>query len=315
MASYNFKKEALVYLVDDIGETTLSQFQLDISEISFSQTFTDRTYSKKTLQNQAMFEGSSTVRANKATFSFTFPAIREDDLKIVFDRLLDYQSFDLYISTKQDVFKLRNCVITNGDFIIERLKPLSMAISGEASQLSKEGVAGDGTDAYQIPGTLQPRDNNRTYNRVNRININLGDTFTGVEEISSDLASMSIELQNKVKWLPFSIVGGCEGDANILYPEEYVVESRILAGSINRYLTDTNNTNLLNYNTDIPLYIEVGQNNEVDTAYSVYGFVLDMDNCSFTNRLQTGNVFTQSYDWRLTQKVTALSDIVTYVTL
>jgi hypothetical protein len=304
MSTYNFKKEAKVYLVQG---TPANQYNIDISNIQFSQTFMESSYPTKTIQTQNMFEGSVVTKANPSNFEFTFPALREDDLKIVFDKLLDYQSFDLYISTLQDVFKLRNCVITNGNFIIERLRPLSMTVSGEATQLSKVGSYG----SYTIPGTVQSRDVNRTYNRITFVDIQLGDTATGIETLSTDLVSLGIELQNKVRWKPFSIVGKCDTANTVLYPENYYIDSRILAGTVTRHLTDTNNDNLLNWDNDIPLSIEAGQ----EVSGTTYGFVLDMDNCSFTNRLQTGNVYTQSYDWRMTQNPTDLADVISYVTL
>lgn len=301
MSTYNFKREAKVYLVQgDPGD----QYNIDISEISFTQTFKAKTYPTKTIQSQSMFEGASITSANKATFNFTFPVLREDDLKIVFDRLLDCQTFDLYISTKQDVFKLRNCVITNGDFIIERLRPLSMNISGEASQLSKVGTYG----VYTIPGTPQSRDASRTYNRITHVDISLGDS--GGETISENLVSVTIELQNKIKWLASDIVGACS-DTNISYPEQFVIDRKVLGGTITTYITDTNNTNLFTYNEDLPLFIEAGQ----DVGATVYGFKLDMDNCSFTNRLSSREIFTQSYDWRMTQNPSSLSSIITYVTV
>lgn len=304
MSAYNFKKEAKVYLVHGNPE---NQYNIDISSINFSQTFATESYSSNTINSSGFFDKSVVTKANPANFEFTFPALREDDLKIVFDRLLDYQAFDLYISTKQDVFKLRNCVITNGNFIIERLRPLSMTITGEASQLSKVGSYG----VYVIPGTPQSRSANRTYNRITNVNIILGNTAVGEDIISEDLVSLNIELQNNIKWPPHAVVGKCGADLDIDYPETFVLDGRVLAGNIVRYLTETNNSKLLSWNTDIPLLIEVGQ----DISGIVYGFTLDMENCTFTNRLQTGNIFSQVYDWRMTQNPTNLSDIITYVTL
>jgi hypothetical protein len=60
MPNYSFLKEAKVYIV--YGTT---KKQLDISSVSFSQTFTEETRSVKTLHNQNnMFEGSVINTAN-----------------------------------------------------------------------------------------------------------------------------------------------------------------------------------------------------------------------------------------------------------
>ena len=180
-AEYQFKREAKVYIV--YGG---NQYNIDISEISFVQTFVEQSISSKTIQSQEMFERSIINKANPANFSFTFPAIRQDDLKVVFDRALDYQVFDLYIETRQDVYKLRNCVITNGTFIIEKLRPLSMSITGEASQLTIPGV---------LSGTPVARDPARTYSRVDNIVILLD----GSDDLTESLNSIQIELTNEVK--------------------------------------------------------------------------------------------------------------------
>ena len=292
-AEYQFKREAKVYIV--YGG---NQYNIDISEISFVQTFVEQSISSKTIQSQEMFERSIINKANPANFSFTFPAIRQDDLKVVFDRALDYQTFDLYIQTKQDVYKLRNCIITNGTFIIEKLLPLSMSITGEASQLT-------------IPGALSSdpviaRDSSRTYNKVSDIVILLG----GSSDLTDSLNSISVELQNNIKWNPWETLQGvCEvGEtATLLYPETFVLESRELGGVITLYITDTNDTALQTYGLNTPLNIEVGQD--------VYGFRFNMSDCFFKNNIGTNEIFTQSYTWRLTQNPTNLSDIVSYATL
>lgn len=81
MASFNFLKEAQLYLV-----WNNKQYNIDIQEISFSQTFTEESYSVNTLHSQDMFEGSVINKANPANFSFVMPALREDDLTVVVDR-------------------------------------------------------------------------------------------------------------------------------------------------------------------------------------------------------------------------------------
>jgi hypothetical protein len=299
LATYSFKKEAKVYIV--YGG---NQYNIDISTINFSQTFTEVSYDVKTLQSQNAFEGSIIHKANPANFSFTFPAIREDDLEIVFDRALDYQTFDLYISTQQDVFKIENCVITNGAFIIEKLKPLSMAVSGQASQLTRAGDFG----VYTIPGSVQARAATRTYNRISDLSITLG----GSTVLSNDLVSVSIELRNNIKWSPYTTVPETCGTISAAsYPTTFTMQSRTLGGQVVRYLTDTNNADLQSYDLDTTLLIEAGQ----DVGGTVYGFTLNITNCMFVNLVNPGNVFTQNYNWRMIQNPTNLSDIITYTTL
>lgn len=301
---HSFKREAKVYIYYDDGSTTGDKlYQIDISEITFGQTFTEHSYSSKTLQEQNMFEQSVINKANPANFELTFPAIRESDLRILFDRALDCDTFDIYVETAYDVFKIDTCVVTNARFIMERLKPLSMGITGEGVKLARVGTAGE----YSLPTTPEAR-TGRTYNRLSDLSITLG-----TETLDTRLASITVELQNEVKWIPYTTVHGAlsVGISGAQYPSNFTVEKRILAGTVTRYLTE-DNSQLLTWGTNSALNITAGQ--DIGDTYGVYGFELDLTNCSFTNRLDTGEVFTQSYDWRLTQNPTNLSDIVTYTT-
>lgn len=299
MASFNFLKEAQLYLV-----WNNKQYNIDIQEISFSQTFTEESYSVNTLHSQDMFEGSVINKANPANFSFIMPAIREDDLTVVVDRLVDYDTFDLYVSTQQAVFKIEYAVLTNGSFVIEKSRPLSLQVSGQASKLSKVGAFG----SYTIPGTVQSRALTRTFNQVNYLQITLG-----VSDISTEVYATAVELQNDVQWTPYSTVQGAlaaTSAVNSQFPSAFTVEKRSLAGSIGRYITDSNAGDLQDWSSDIPLRIKAGQK----VGSNVYGFDINMAHCSFTNRTNVGDVFTQNYDWRMSYNPSSLSDVINYLT-
>tara|TARA_S200000501_G_scaffold135296_1_gene128036 strand:+ start:8086 stop:9180 length:1095 start_codon:yes stop_codon:yes gene_type:complete len=130
---YTFLKEDVEVHVVYNG----NQQRIDISEISFSQTFRESSYPVKTLQSQSSFEGSVINTANPANFSLNVPLTRETRNKIIFDRLLDTATFDLYISSQHDVYKLETCVIQSGNFQINRSRPLRLSVEGDASKLSK----------------------------------------------------------------------------------------------------------------------------------------------------------------------------------
>jgi len=290
MASYSFLKDAKVYLVYGTD-----QILLDISNVSFSQTFTETSYPVKTLHNQSMFEGSVINKANPANFDLTIPALLENDLRVLFDRLLDYSSFDLYIVTQQDIFRLETSVITNGTFLIDRLRPLILTVSGESSKLST---------VVALPYTTIGRSSTRTYN-TSGLTILLDSV-----QLDTDVATVSVEVQNDVSWNPWLSVhsGVLEG---ISYPSTYTISKRILSGNINRHLNSDNSSSLNTSSSSSTLNIKVGQS----ILGTFYGFEFDIASCSYTNRLQTGGIFKQSYDWRMTQNPTSLSDVITYTTL
>ena len=295
MATFNFLRDAQLFIVHDS-----KQYNIDIESVSFSQTFTENSYSVKTLHSQDMFEPSVINVANAANFEFKTFLLKESDLDIVLSRLIDYGTMDLYISTQQDVFKLEYAVFTNGSFEINRSQALSISVSGEASKLSKVGTA----SSYTIPGTVQTR-TGRTFLQMLEQTVTLGAT-----DISSEVYRLSIELQNEISWIPYTTVNGgiSASDASTsMYPSDFTVEKRILAGNIGRYLSDTNGVDLQEWSTGTSLRIKYGQN----IGATLYGLDFNMPSCSFTNRLQVESVFVQNYDWRLIDNTTELSSIIT----
>lgn len=291
MPNYSFLKEAKVYIV--YGTT---KKQLDISSVSFSQTFTEETRSVKTLHNQNnMFEGSVINTANPANFEITTNLLIEDASKILFDRLTDTNSFDLYISTESDVFKLEKCVITNGTINIERLRPLSLSISGEASKL----ILGSSVPSGM---TLRTASSSRTYNLNKDLLVSLNST-----SISDHLVSVSMELQNEVQWVPYKTVQTASGTR---YPTQYIIGGKVLSGNITRYLNDDTESNSQSYGINQSLRIKAG----TIIGSSFKGIDFNSTNCSLTQRVQTGTVFTKNTDWRMVQNPASVSDVFTYVT-
>ena len=291
MPNYSFLKEAKVYIV--YGTT---KKQLDISSVSFSQTFTEETRSVKTLHNQNnMFEGSVINTANPANFELRTNLLIEDASKILFDRLTDTNSFDLYISTESDVFYLEKCVITNGTINIERLRPLSLSISGQASKLIPGSSVPSGM-------TLRTASSSRTYNLNKDLLVSLSGT-----DISDHLVSVSIELQNDIQWIPYKTVNTAAGTR---YPTQYTVNGKVLAGNITRYLNDDTESASQSYGTNQSLRIKAGTN--IGGLFK--GIDFNSNNCSLTQRIQTGAVFTKSSDWRMVQNPASVSGVFTYFT-
>ena len=278
--------------------------KLEVSpDLSFGQTFTDRTTEVKTLHSQDFFEKSNIKKANPANFQFTIPVFKEDDIAVVHSRLLDCATFDLYISTQQDVFKLQKAVITNGTYEIERSTPLTLAVSGQASKLSKLGSRSSLTSLFSI---VQSSTANRTYLMTTEVT----NTLNSVD-ISTETVSINAELQNEIQWTPHTTVQGgiaATSRANAEYPENFTIGKKTFAGSIVRYLCDTNNSLVNDFDETATLRIKAGQT----IGGSFFGFDFNMPACSFTNRSTVSDIFTQSYDWKLTDNSQALSTTITY---
>ena len=293
MPNFSFKQEVEVRLVHNN-----IRYNIVVSEIDFSQTFQEKSFKIKTLHNQSSFEGSVINRANPAEFSFNTALLFDDRHRVVFDRLLDCDTFDLYISTQSnDVFKLEKCVIQDGTFEINKSRPLRLAISGEASKLSKFTGTIPGNDfTYPAPSYVVPH----------IITLTLGS-----DDVSDCVVGMSVELQNDIKWNNYTTLQGAVAatDAsNSMYPSNFTIGTRVLAGSISKYLKD-DSTSVLTWNNNTPLRIII-QNAPLGGR----GLDFNITNCSFTNRMSTPDVYREEYNWRMTQNPTALSSVITYQT-
>ena len=288
MPTYNFKEEAEVYVVS--GGT---QYRIHVADISFSQTFSEESHPVNTIHSpNDLFEASVINKANAANFSFTVPAIVESSYSILETLLINASTFDLYIKTPADVYRLRQSVMTNGSFVIERSRPLRLEISGEASQLYN-GVTGFSTSSAVLDRAFI----------IPKIDVSISGSAL------DNVVSLSLELQNDISWTPFTTVNGAFS-ATTMYPSGFTISKKILAGSITQYLTSDNKSTAQTFNSGTAISIKAG-NGLSGSAFR--GFSFGPATCAFTNRIATGNIFVQNYDWRLTQN-TNLSSILNYET-
>ena len=294
MPTYNFKQEAQVYVVSGGN-----RHRIDVTDVSFSQTFSEESYPVKTLHAQNnLFEASVINKANVANFSFSVPAITQADYTILETLLLNASSFDLFVKTEADTFKLETAVITNGSFVIERSRPLSIEIQGEGGKLTRGAT---------LTGTLQSRSATKNY-VIPVLDITLNSASL------SNIVGVNMELQNEVEWTPYTTVGAgisATSAATSMFPSTFTLSKKILAGSITQYLTDSNTSNTLQWDTDASLTIKAGNG---QSGASFRGFSFGPATCSFTNRINAGNIFLQNYDWRMVQNPSSLATILKYET-
>jgi hypothetical protein len=303
MANFNFKKEAEVYIYDTASTT---YHRLDVTEeLSFSQTFTDKTYSQKTLHEQHKLHDASNIKkANPANFEMTIPMITQSTLDVIFDLLVNFKSgeytlntFDLYIKLPNDIYKLEKCVITNGTFIIEKLENLKLTIAGEATKLTRGATLSSTPDR----GT-------RDYHMLKAV-----DVYVDSGSPISNIYKVSMELQNSIKWNPYETVndaldiGNTHSESTTMYPSNFTLEKRILSGSVGQYVTDSTNSNVQTWKIGVPIRVTAG-NGEASSSFR--GFSFKSTNCSFTDRNIVENVFTQSYDWKMNENTTNLGSVL-----
>ena len=295
MANYSFKKEVEVFILSGGN-----RYKLDVGEINFNQTFSEKSYPVKTLHTQTnVFEGSTINKANPANFSFTLFAIVQNDFSIVETLMLNVSAFDLFIKTAADIFKITNCVITNGTFVIEKSRPLSIEVQGQGSRVLR---------GQSLTGSLQSRNATKTYTIPQSLITTINGTTVPF------IVSHTLELQNNIKWNPYTTVNSAiavTGAANSMYPSSFTLSKKILSGSMVEYLTNINTSDAQTWSKSASIRIKAGNGL---SGSSFRGVDFGPATCSFTNRVNAGGIFTQNYDWRMTQNPTSLGDVLKYVT-
>ena len=310
MPFYTFKRNCKVYLVTSVNGT-LQKFKLAVyPDLSFSQTFDEQTLDVKTLHDQdAMFEGAVINRANPANFNFTILLVNSAD-HVAVGNMLTYKnpardgsvealySGDLYIDTGVDVFKLTKCVFEHGTYQIQRDAIVTVTVSGSASKLERWAATGT-----VIPGTAAS--SNPTIGGIIPRAVNV--TLDGVQ--LPNIATITLELANSVEWLQYDTLHkslAVTGPTDTMYPGAFVVSNKTLSGTIQQYVTDTNESRLQSWSTNSSLLIQVGD------LGPIYYFSANMPSVVFTNRLDTQDAFVQTYDFRMTSNPANLTSVLSY---
>lgn len=301
MSTINLKKQTKVYIVYNSN-----RYEIDISNITFSQTFTENSYPVKTLHEQDnMFEGSVVNKANPANFDLSLPLLADNYHSILFTLANTYPlpTFDIYISNPNNLYRLVTCAITNFSFSLNKTSILSVDISGQAAILEKYSESGTYPE-WNIPGAVQAKPSIYDYNIVHRISANVDSV--DIENIYN----ASIELQNNITWTPYTTVNNAITTVDrdtTMYPTDFTVGSRIFAGSISRYLIDDSTQQI--WNTNVPVTIQAGEYN----GSTILGLDIDIPEASFTNRMSSDEIFTQHYEWRMTSNPTDFNTVLGYV--
>ena len=302
MAAYNFLRESNVHLVYGGSRYLLKT----TPDVSFSQTFAEDAYEVKTLHDQTkMFQGTSITKANPANFSFSVSLTTEKDETIVKALLTDYDAtegqtrintFDLYIVTGESTFKLDECVITDGDFLLGKGSALTLSVSGQASKLERVGNA-----SYSLPGSLASASSTRTPT-TNIIDVSVGGTSV------SNIISATLSVQNDIEWTPYETLHNSlsvTNASNAMYPSGFTLGRRVVSGNIVQYITSDNSSTVQSFNTDTAVRIKTLVNGSTFLD-------ANLANCMFTKRMTPSEVFTQTFDYRLIGNPANLSTVITY---
>lgn len=273
------------------------------SNITFNQTFTNSSYSEKTLHDQTqMYDKGNIKFANPANFSFTIGAVGATNHDIIKNVLTEWyteegsyliQPFDLYVKMPNETYAITNAIMATGKFVISQKDLVKLEVSGEASRLSR--------------GTLPKEEDIPSNNDFFRITESLvriaGADISGVVEVTA-------EIQNEVKWNPYKTVHGglqVENYRTTMYPSKYSLSKRIFSGTVTRYVTDTTIDDVQEWNESASLLISAGENLVGSKKVSI-----NLPSVSWTNRVNVKDVFTQTYDWKMNNTTSSLNSIIEF---
>ena len=302
MAKYNFLKESKVHLVHGGNRYLL----VTAPNVSFSQTFAEDAYEVKTLHDQTkMFQGTSITKANPADFSFTVYLTKEKDETIVKSLLTDYdategqtriKTFDLYIVSSESTFKLNECVLVNGDFNLSKGSATTLNLAGQAQKLERVGNA-----SYSLPHSQVSASSTRTPT-LSIIDVEVGGTDV------ANIISATLSVQNEIEWTPYETLHNSlsvTNASNAMYPSGFTLGRRVVSGNIVQYVTDSTSSDGQSFNEQTSVSIKTIVNGSTFLH-------ANLTDCMFTKRVNVGEVFTQTFDYRLVGNPANLSTVITY---
>ena len=125
-----------------------------------------------------------------------------------------------------------------------------------------------------------------------------------------NVLGVTLEVQNDVEWtrsktLQNSLSVTSASDS--VYPANFVLTKRTVAGNITQYINQKvtqSNANIQSWKENIPIHIKAG------LSTSNYQLNAQLTPCSYTNRVNPSEAFTQSYDFRLLRQVTPLNTLI-----
>jgi hypothetical protein len=90
-----------------------------------------------------------------------------------------------------------------------------------------------------------------------------------------------------------------------MYPSNFTLKKRVLSGSIGQYVNSDTDGLLQEWQTGVSIVIKAGES-------ATQGFQFDLSNCTFTNRNNVADVFTQAYDWKMNDNPTDLGSKIKF---
>lgn len=282
-------------------------YKIRVMDVSFNQTFKQSGSKQKTLHDTAaLIEASEINEANPANFDMQILMIDESSryqhipIQLLLTNSGDtLQTFDLYIDastadeSSRKMYKLSTCVLESGAFEMNRRQALSVSFSGSASKLERVDYSSFSVGSF---------DTTPTYSFPNVTKITVDGT------VLEDVIGVTLEVQNKITWTKNNTIQSsleATSATNSTYPASFVLSGREVAGNITTYI-GSQVSDIQTWKENILVKIQTG------LTASNYQLEADLTPCSFTNRINPSEVFSQAYDFRMIGSPTNLNSLFTY---
>ena len=297
-----FLRESIVYLWH-----SGMYYRLHVQNIAFNQTFKQKGPKQKTLHSStSLIEGSEINEANPAQFELELLMMDESSiyqhkaLELALKNTKDTLStFDLFIDVSKatdsprTMYKLDTCVFEAVSFQIVRGQPIVMALEGTASKLTTVAHSNISTGSF---------DTTPTYSTPKVTIVTVDGT------VLDHVTGVNLEIQNNIEWTKNNTLQDSlfvTNSSGTTYPSTFTLKSRSVAGNITTYVGDSH-PDLQTWKENIGVRIQAGlaaNNTQIDA---------NLTPCSFTNRVNPTEVFTQGYDFRMIGHPTDLNSLFTY---
>jgi hypothetical protein len=284
-------------------------YKLHVQNVSFSQSFKQKGTKQKTIHTPTnLIEGSEINEANPAQFELELLMVDESSryqhypLQVLLSNTNDtLTTFDLYVDpsvagdASRKMYKLTTCVLESGSFTINKGELMVVSLSGTASKLTRENYT-----AFDIGSFITI--SNTTYAIPKSVNVTVAGT------VLDSVTGISLEIQNKIKWRENNILQNsltAVTATSSTYPTSFSLTGREVAGNITTYV-GPQVSDIQTWKENIAIRIQAG------LASNNYQLDAQLTPCSFTNRVQPTEAFTQGYDFRMIGSPTNLNTLFTY---
>ena len=311
-------RESKVYIqtTNLLGATTT--YRLHVQNIEFNQAFKQESYKTKTLHHkfdEGWYQGSSITTANNANFSISIHMVDESSThqhKLI-ELLLKTESrkpetFTLFIDPQKEdkIYKIESCVLTSGAFNMPRGGIMTADFEGQGTKLTR-------IDAITLTDSSYTETKDLSFAVAKRVDVTIN------SKSLENILGVTLEVQNDIEWIKSKTLQSSlsvSSATNSIYPANFVLQKRTVAGNITQYVNkrviqplqayyDQSDDNIQTWKENIPIHIKAG------LSTSNYQLNAQLTPCSYTNRVNPSEAFTQSYDFRLLPQVTPLTTLIT----